>query len=49
MPAAPTTDPLPDAFGKLVKPEVTFLKSPEEVAENRQAWIDEWLKAMTLN
>ncbi|THV22244.1 thiamine ABC transporter substrate binding subunit [Peteryoungia ipomoeae] len=49
MPASPTTDPLPDAFGKLVKPEVTFLKSPEEVAENRQAWIDEWLKAMTLN
>ncbi|MGL3607690.1 thiamine ABC transporter substrate binding subunit [Rhizobium sp. G187] len=49
MPAAATTDPLPDAFGKLVTPEVTFLKSPEEVAEHRQAWIDEWLKAMTLN
>lgn len=49
MPAAATSEPLPEAFGKLVKPEVTFLKSPEEVAENRQAWIDEWLKAMTLN
>lgn len=49
MPAAATSEPLPEAFGKLVQPEVTFLKSPEEVAENRQAWIDEWLKAMTLN
>ena len=25
MPAAATTDPLPEAFGKLVTPEVTFL------------------------
>ncbi|PLK70050.1 thiamine ABC transporter substrate binding subunit [Rhizobium sp. TH135] len=48
MPVAATTEPLPEAFGKLVQPKTTFLMSPAEVATNRQAWIDEWLKAMTL-
>ncbi|QEE45710.1 thiamine ABC transporter substrate binding subunit [Rhizobium sp. WL3] len=49
MPVAATSEPLPDAFGKLVQPKSTFLMTPTEVATNRQAWIDEWLKAMTLN
>ncbi|SSC64989.1 thiamine ABC transporter substrate binding subunit [Ciceribacter selenitireducens] len=49
MPAAATSEPLPDAFGKLVAPEKTFLMSPDEVATHRKAWIDEWLAAMTLN
>lgn len=49
MPAAPTSQPLPEAFGKLVLPAKTFLMSPEEVAKNRKAWIDEWQAAMTLN
>ncbi len=48
MPVAATSEPLPDAFGKLVQPKTTFLMDPAEVAANRQAWIDEWLKAMTL-
>ncbi len=48
MPVAVTSEPLPEAFGKLVQPKTTFLMSPAEVAANRQAWIDEWLKAMTL-
>lgn len=48
MPAAPTSAPLPEAFGKLVQPEKTFLMTPEDVAKNRKAWIDEWLKAMSL-
>ncbi len=48
MPAAATSEPLPEAFGKLVQPKTTFLMDPAEVAANRQAWIDEWLKAMTL-
>ncbi|MCX8999347.1 thiamine ABC transporter substrate binding subunit [Rhizobiaceae bacterium BDR2-2] len=47
MPAAPTSGPLPEAFGRLVQPEKTFLTSPEEVARNRKAWIDEWLAAMS--
>jgi thiamine transport system substrate-binding protein len=46
MPAGPVTDALPDAFAQLVKPEKTLLFSPEEVAENRRAWIDEWLSVM---
>lgn len=49
MPAAATADPLPEAFGKLVEPSKTFLMSPEEVAKNRQAWIREWLSAMSMN
>ena len=48
MPVASTSEPLPEAFGKLVQPKTTFLMAPIDVAANRQAWIDEWLKAMTL-
>ncbi len=46
FPAAKTSEPLPEAFGKLVHPEKTFLMSAEEVSANRQAWVDEWLAAM---
>ena len=46
MPAGPVTDALPDAFAQLVKPEKTLLFSPEEVAQNRRAWVDEWLAVM---
>lgn len=48
MPAAATSTPLPEAFGKLVHPEKTFLMTPEEVATNRKAWIDEWLGTMSI-
>jgi thiamine transport system substrate-binding protein len=48
MPVAATSTPLPDAFSKLVQPSKTFLMSPEEVAKNRKAWIDEWLTAMSV-
>ena len=36
MPAAPTSEPLPDAFGKLVKPAKDLMFSPDEVAANRR-------------
>ncbi|WP_037081372.1 thiamine ABC transporter substrate binding subunit [Neorhizobium vignae] len=49
MPAANTSQPLPDAFNKLVQPSKTFLMGSDEVARNRQAWIDEWLTAMSMN
>ncbi len=49
MPVSATSQPLPDAFGKLVNPAKTFLMSPDEVARNRKAWIDEWLAAMSMN
>ncbi|WP_244477639.1 MULTISPECIES: thiamine ABC transporter substrate binding subunit [unclassified Rhizobium] len=49
MPVAAGKEPLPDAFGKLVSPEKTFLMSPDEVAANRKAWVDEWLSSMSLN
>jgi len=47
LPAAAITMELPEAFGMLVAPEKTFLYAPEDVAENRAAWIDEWLGAMS--
>ncbi|MDO9416622.1 thiamine ABC transporter substrate binding subunit [Pararhizobium sp.] len=49
LPVAATTQPLPEAFGKLVSPDKTFLMPAEEVARNRKAWIDEWLAAMSKN
>lgn len=47
FPVTKTTEPLPAAFDKLVKPAKTLLFSPEEVANNRRKWIDEWLAAMS--
>lgn len=46
FPAAATSKPLPEAFGKLVQPAKTLLFSPEEVAAKRREWMDEWLAAM---
>ncbi|MCF6368944.1 thiamine ABC transporter substrate binding subunit [Rhizobium halophilum] len=47
MPAAAMSEPLPEAFSRLVKPQKTFLMDPQHVADNRHAWIDEWLAAMS--
>lgn len=46
FPAGKTDKPLDPAFGKLVTPAKALLLSPEEVAANRKAWVDEWLSAM---
>lgn len=45
FPAGKTEKPLNPAFDALVKPEKTLLLSSDEVAQNRKAWIDEWLAA----
>ncbi len=47
LPAGETKSPLPEAFGKLVKPLKILEFTPEKVANNRRAWIDEWLAATT--
>jgi thiamine transport system substrate-binding protein len=47
FPAAKTGKPLNPAFDRMVKPAKTLIFSPEEVAQNRKAWVDEWLKAMS--
>lgn len=47
LPVAQTSEPLNEAFSKLISPEKTFLFSSEEVAEKRRGWIDEWLNAMS--
>lgn len=47
FPAGAITEPLPDAFDTLVKPDRTLLFSPREVEDNRRAWLDEWLSVMS--
>lgn len=46
-PATVPEDGLPDAFALLPTPEKSHLTAPADVAENRRAWIDEWLGAMS--
>lgn len=46
-PAGRTEAPLDEAFGRLVEPAVTLAIDPQEIADNRAAWIDEWLSAMS--
>ena len=48
FPAARTSAPLDPAFDTLVKPAKTLMFTPEEVAKNRKAWIDEWLASMSM-
>lgn len=47
FPAAKTDKPLDPAFETLVRPAKTLSFSPEDVAANRKAWIDEWLSVMS--
>lgn len=47
LPAGETKEKLPEAFGKLVTPTKVLQFTPEEVAANRRAWIEEWLSATT--
>lgn len=47
FPAGRTEKPLNPAFEALVEPAKTLVFSPEEVAENRKAWVDEWLAVMS--
>ncbi len=46
LPAAKTSAPLNPVFDALVKPQKSLLYSPDEVAANRKAWVDEWLTVM---
>jgi thiamine transport system substrate-binding protein len=47
LPAGKTGKPLNPAFEKLVQPAKTLIFSPEEVEQNRKAWVDEWLAVMS--
>jgi thiamine transport system substrate-binding protein len=47
FPAGKTAEPLDPVFDTLVKPTRTLSISPEEIAENRKAWVDEWLAVMS--
>ncbi|WEX09707.1 thiamine ABC transporter substrate binding subunit [Chelativorans sp. AA-79] len=47
FPAGRTSEPLNPVFDELVEPARTLLFSPEDVARNRKAWVDEWLSVMS--
>ncbi len=47
FPAGRTEKPLNPAFADLVQPAKTLAFTPEEIAENRKAWVDEWLAVMS--
>ena len=47
LPAFNTSKPLNEAFDRMVKPAETLTIPSEEVAENRKAWVDEWLQVMS--
>ncbi|MBA3447657.1 MAG: thiamine ABC transporter substrate binding subunit [Pseudaminobacter sp.] len=47
FPAGKTGKPLNPAFEDLVQPAKTLAFSPEEIAANRKAWVDEWLAVMS--
>ena len=46
-PAKNPASGLPTSFQALATPEKSLLIPPDEVAENRRTWIDEWLAAMS--
>ena len=47
FPAAATSAPLNAAFEQAVKPEKTLAFTPQEVAQNRESWVREWLDVMS--
>ena len=47
FPAGATSKPLPESFSGLVEPERTLLFEPEQVADQRQKWVKEWLNALS--
>jgi thiamine transport system substrate-binding protein len=47
FPAGETSGPLNPVFDTLVEPSKTLAFTPEQVAQNRQRWIDEWLAVMS--
>ena len=46
-PAVDLPGGLPDAYGRLVDPAKPLLFPAEEVAAERKAWVEEWLKAVS--
>ncbi|MBO6717438.1 MAG: thiamine ABC transporter substrate binding subunit [Rhizobiaceae bacterium] len=47
FPAGATTEPLNPVFADMIRPEEPLVIDPQSIAENRDAWIDEWLEVMS--
>src|SRR5690606_5334621 len=45
-PAGRTSGPLDPVFDQLVRPSRALQLPAADIADNRKAWIDEWLRAM---
>lgn len=47
FPAIDIGDKMPEAFSNLIKPVKTLNLEPDAIRNNRKAWINEWLDAMS--
>ena len=47
FPAGEISEPLNPVFDALVEPAATLDFDPEQIAQNRQRWVDEWLSVMS--
>ena len=45
LPVADTSTPLNPVFGQMVQPAKSLIFAPQDVAENRDIWVQEWLNA----
>ncbi|HFC04544.1 MAG TPA: thiamine ABC transporter substrate binding subunit [Rhizobiales bacterium] len=45
FPVGKTSAPLPKEFGRLINPDKLLWLDPQTIAQNRKAWIAEWLSA----
>ena len=46
-PVIELNDGLPEGYDTLITPSAALAFTPEEVAANRKAWVQEWLDAMS--
>ena len=47
LPAAATSSPLNPVFDGLVQPEKALLIPSDQIAANREMWVDEWLEVLS--
>ena len=47
MPVRTPAEPLPEAFQRLEEPDRVLSMDAQVIADNRAAWVDEWLDAMS--
>jgi len=38
---------VPDGFDELIKPAKTYLFDPEQIAQNRDNWVKDWVQGLS--